>query len=80
MTQTITGLFNTHAEAMAAVEDLHGAGILEKDISIVANNGDGGYSDDADDGDIWTLKPRMTLEKGLALALWSVAPAASLLA
>jgi len=44
MTQTITGLFNTYAEARAAAEELHGAGILDKDISIVANNGDDAYS------------------------------------
>ena len=43
MTQTITGLFNTHTEARAAVEALRSAGIDEQDISIVGNNADGSY-------------------------------------
>jgi hypothetical protein len=36
MQQTITGLFSTHTEALAAVEALRSAGIPEDDISVVA--------------------------------------------
>jgi hypothetical protein len=43
MTTTITGLFDNRSDAMAAVEALHGAGILDDQISIIASNGDGGY-------------------------------------
>ena len=49
MTSTITGLFDTREDAMAAVDALHGAGILDQNISIVASNGDGGYSTDTAD-------------------------------
>jgi len=42
--QTITGLFNTHSEAMTAVTALRENGIAEADISVVANNGDDAYT------------------------------------
>jgi hypothetical protein len=38
VTQTITGLFDSYADAAAAVDDLETAGIPHKDISIVAND------------------------------------------
>ncbi len=40
MTRTITRLFNSHTEAMAAVTDLEQAGIKHDDISLIASNGD----------------------------------------
>lgn len=40
MTHTITRLFNSHTEAMAAVTDLEQAGIPHDDISLIASNGD----------------------------------------
>jgi len=48
MTQTITGLFETHTEAMAAVAALRESGIPESDISVVANNGGDAYSTNSD--------------------------------
>ena len=48
MTQTITGLFDTHTEAMAAVAALRKSGVPESDISVVANNGDEAYSTNSD--------------------------------
>lgn len=38
MTTTVNGLFNTYADAAAAVSDLKAAGIPETEISILANN------------------------------------------
>jgi hypothetical protein len=38
MTRTVTRLFTTHTEAMAAVSDLEAAGIPHDDISLVASN------------------------------------------
>lgn len=40
MSKTITRLFDTHTEALAAVEDLERAGIDHEKISIVSNNAD----------------------------------------
>ncbi|WP_293677972.1 hypothetical protein [uncultured Phenylobacterium sp.] len=40
MTRTITRLFDTHTQAMAAVTDLEAAGIDHDRISLVANNSD----------------------------------------
>jgi hypothetical protein len=40
MTRTVTRLFNTHTDAMAAVSDLEAAGIPHTDISLVASNAD----------------------------------------
>jgi len=40
MSRTITRLFNSHNEAMAAVSDLEQAGVDRDDISIVASNAD----------------------------------------
>lgn len=40
MQRTITRLFNSHTEAMAAVNDLEEAGVPHDDISLIASNGD----------------------------------------
>lgn len=40
MKRTITRLFNSHTEAMAAVTDLERAGVPQDDISLIASNGD----------------------------------------
>jgi hypothetical protein len=45
MTTTVTGLFDTYEAASAAVSDLEASGIAQRDISIVANNSAGRYSD-----------------------------------
>ena len=42
MTQAITGSFHIHAEALAAAQALHGEGIAESEISVVASNISGG--------------------------------------
>lgn len=41
MSQTITKLYDSYAEASAAVTELERIGIPHKDISIIANNGEG---------------------------------------
>jgi hypothetical protein len=41
MTTTVSGLFDTHADATAAVRDLQALGIARDDISVVASNVDG---------------------------------------
>jgi hypothetical protein len=41
MTQTVTGLFDTYAQARDAVEALEASGVPHRDISVVANNADG---------------------------------------
>jgi len=46
MTKTVTGLFDHHSDATAAVDDLKSMGISNSDISVVSNNSDGRYSDD----------------------------------
>jgi hypothetical protein len=43
--KTITGLFDTYADAEAAVSTLETAGIPSSDISVVSNNGDGRYTE-----------------------------------
>jgi len=40
MQRTITRLFNSHTEAMAAITDLEQAGVPHEDISLIASNGD----------------------------------------
>ena len=40
MSKTITRLFDTHTEALGAVEDLERAGIDHDRISLVSNNSD----------------------------------------
>ena len=47
--RTITGLFDSHDDAAAAVRSLKDAGVPGDDISIVANNSDGSYDDNDDD-------------------------------
>ena len=43
MTTTISRLYDSHAEARAAVRDLESAGVSHGDISIVASNADNWY-------------------------------------
>ena len=43
MTTTISRLYNSHAEARAAVRDLEATGVSHGDISIVASNADNWY-------------------------------------
>jgi hypothetical protein len=43
MTTTISRLYNSHAEARAAVRDLEAAGVSHGDISIIASNADNWY-------------------------------------
>lgn len=58
MTQTITRLYDSHAEARRAVEELEAAGVDHDRISLVASNADESWGrdaerrhDDDDDGD-----------------------------
>jgi hypothetical protein len=46
MTVTISRLYNTHADARAAVQALEIAGIKHNDISILASNADNWYAND----------------------------------
>jgi hypothetical protein len=45
MTTTISRLYNSHAEARAAVRDLEAAGVKHGDISIIASNADNAYDE-----------------------------------
>jgi len=45
MTRTISGLFDTRAQATTAVSELRAGGVPDSDISLVANNADGEYVD-----------------------------------
>lgn len=45
MTQTVTGLYDSYADAKAAVERLEAAGVPHADISIVASNARGEHMD-----------------------------------
>ncbi|PVM88585.1 hypothetical protein [Caulobacter endophyticus] len=46
MTRTITRLFDTHAQALDAVEDLQRAGVDDDRISLVSNNADNWHAGD----------------------------------
>jgi hypothetical protein len=46
MTVTISRLYNSHAEARAAVQSLESAGVKHGDISILASNADNWYAKD----------------------------------
>ena len=46
MTVTISRLYNTHAEARAAVQSLESSGVKHNDISILASNADNWYAND----------------------------------
>ena len=46
MTTTISRLYDNYADAQRAVRDLEAAGVPHSDISIVANNSEGWYSND----------------------------------
>lgn len=50
MSKTITRLFDNYADASGAVRDLEGLGIAHDDLSIVANNVDGGHAGHDHDG------------------------------
>ena len=45
--KTVTGLFDTYEDASDVVGELVATGIPHSDISLVANNSDNWYSDDA---------------------------------
>ena len=47
MVKTIVGSFDSINEAHQVASELRAAGFLDSDISIVANNADGGYENDA---------------------------------
>ena len=44
MTKTITGLFDSYADAQRAVTKLHAAGVPEDDMSLIANNAAGAHA------------------------------------
>lgn len=46
MTRTITRLFDTHAQALDAIEDLQRAGVADDHISLVSNNADNWHAGD----------------------------------
>jgi len=46
MTVTISHLYDSYTEALAAVNSLKAAGVKESDISLIANNADNWYSSD----------------------------------
>ena len=46
MTRTITRLFDSHTEALDAVEDLEQAGVDRDRISLVSNNADNWHGGD----------------------------------
>ncbi len=48
MTQTVTGLYDTYADAKAAVHELEAAGVPHRDISVIANNADGEHGADGE--------------------------------
>jgi hypothetical protein len=45
MSKTISRLYNSHAEARAAVRDLEAAGLKHSDISILVSNADNAYDE-----------------------------------
>src|ERR1044072_9690531 len=45
MSKTISRLYNSHAEARAAVRELEAAGVSHGDISIVVSNADNAYDE-----------------------------------
>ncbi|HEX4884878.1 MAG TPA: hypothetical protein VFX05_12115 [Casimicrobiaceae bacterium] len=51
MVKTIVGSFDSFNEAHEVANELRAAGFLDSDISIVANNADGSYENDARLGD-----------------------------
>ena len=46
--QTMTRLYDDHADATAAVEQLEAAGVPQSDISLVSNDAEGRYADGGD--------------------------------
>lgn len=51
MSRTVTRLFDTHVEAMNAVESLEKQGVDSSKISVIANNADGWHGSDTDNDD-----------------------------
>ncbi len=49
MTQTVSALYDDHADARQAVSDLKTAGVPERDISLVANDAHGEHAGDRGD-------------------------------
>ena len=45
MTVTISRLYNSYADAKAAISRLEAAGVKHGDISVLASNADGWYKD-----------------------------------
>jgi hypothetical protein len=56
MVKTIVGSFDSFNEAHQVANELRAAGFLDNDISIVANNADGAYENDARIGDTTTTR------------------------
>jgi hypothetical protein len=50
MTVTISHLYDSYTDALAAVNSLKGAGVKDSDISLIANNADNWYSSDGKAG------------------------------
>ena len=48
MKHTVTGLYDTYAEAEAAVRELEAAGVPHHDISLIGNNGRGEHAGDGE--------------------------------
>lgn len=57
MTKTVTRLFNSHTDAIAALDDLERAGIDHDKISLVSNNGDNWHEHHKHPGE--TATPRV---------------------
>ena len=47
--KTVTGLFDSHDEALVAVSELKAIGVPDKEISVVANNSSGWHEQDGHD-------------------------------
>jgi hypothetical protein len=80
MTTTISRLYNSHAEARAAVRDLEAAGVDHSDISIIASNADNWYYAKNKTYPIVISTAAMTVLKpqppAAALVRWQAAPQA----
>jgi hypothetical protein len=80
MTATISRLYNSHAEARAAVRDLESAGVSHGDISIIASNADNWYDAKNKTYRIVISTAEMTVLKAQPLAAALVPWQAALLA
>ena len=68
MTTTISRLYDSHAEARAAVRDLEAAGVSHGDISIIASNADNWYDAENKPTRIVISTAEMTVPKAQPLA------------